>query len=407
MRNRIVCSVQRGIVAAAMALAVPGLADGQVAVRGDVVYTMAGDPIEDGVVLVGEDGRIERVGSTSRVRIPDGYRMLEAAVVTPGLLDAHTVVGLAGYMNQDHDQDQLDPSSPLQPELRAVDAYNAREPLVAWLREHGITTLHTGHGPGALISGQTMVVKTTGEHVGEALVDSVTMVAMTLGPTVSQNYSDIGTRARGVAALRAELLKAQQYRERRAEGKGSRVLGMELLARVLDGEIPALVTAQTVSEILAAIRLRDEFGFRLVLDGAAESHLLLDEIRTAGVPVILHPPMARAGGTMLNSTMETAKILNEAGIPFALQSGYESYVPKTRIVLFEAAVAARWGLPFEAALASITRDAAEIVGVADRVGTLERGKDGDLALFTGDPFEYTTQVCGVVIRGEVVSETCR
>ena len=131
----------------------------QMAVRGETVYTMAGAPIRDGVVLV-RDGKIERVGPAAQVTIPAGYQVLSAKVVTPGLVDAHSVVGLAGAMNQPHDQDQLERSSPIQPELRAIDAYNAREDLVAWLRGFGVTTVHTGHGPGALASGQTMIVKT-------------------------------------------------------------------------------------------------------------------------------------------------------------------------------------------------------------------------------------------------------
>lgn len=399
-------------LALAGAVALPASVGGQVAVRGGVVHTVSGAPIQDGVVLVAADGRIERVGPAAQVQIPSGYRVLEAAVVTPGLVDAHSVVGLAGALNQEDDQDQLERSDPMQPELRAFDAYNARETLVEWLREFGVTTLHTGHGPGALMSGQTMIVKTRGRNVGEAVVDSVTMVAMTLGPGVSQNFaSKAGTRAKGVALVRQELVKAQEYRAKRAgagDGDGpARDLGMDILARVLDGEVAALITAQRVSEILAALRLAEEFGFRLVLDGAAESYLVLDEIRKAGVPVILHPPMARASGTLENATMETARLLRDAGIPFTLQSGFESYVPKTRVILFEAAAAATYGLTREEALRAITLDAARIIGIDDRVGSLEPGKDGDLVLFDGEPLEYTTRVCAVVIEGEVVSETCR
>lgn len=396
--------------ALAGALALPAGAGGQVAVRGGVVHTVSGAPIQDGVVLVAADGRIERVGPAAQVQVPSGYRLLEAAVVTPGLVDAHSVVGLAGALNQPHDQDQLETSDPIQPELRAFDAYNATETLVEWLRDFGVTTLHTGHGPGALMSGQTMIVKTRGRNVGEAVVDSVTMVAMTLGPGVAQNFaSKAGTRAKGVALVRQELVKAQEYRAKRA-GDGdvpARDLGMDILARVLDGDVAALITAHRVSEILAALRLAEEFGFRLVLDGAAESYLVLDEIRRAGVPVILHAPMARATGTLENATMETARLLRDAGIPFTLQSGFESYVPKTRVILFEAAAAATYGLTREEALRAITLDAARIIGVDDRVGSLEPGKDGDLVLFDGEPLEYTTRVCGVVIQGEVVSETCR
>jgi imidazolonepropionase-like amidohydrolase len=382
----------------------------QVAVRGETVYTMAGAPIRDGVVLI-KDGKIERVGPASQVRIPEGYRTLTAKVVTPGLVDAHSTVGLAGALNQPHDQDQLDRGSAVQPELRAFDAYNARETLVEWLRGHGVTTVHTGHGPGATISGQTMVVKTVGDHVGAALVDSMTMIAMTLGPSVGRNYNgNPGTRSRGVLLLRNELIKAQEYAKKQkgpADKRGARDLKLEALARVVSGEIPALITAQGVTEILAALRLQQEFGFKLVLDGAAEAYLVMDEIKAAGVPVILHPTMVRTSGETENATLETAKKLVDAGIPVALQSGFEGYVPKTRVVLFEAALAAANGLTLEQALRTITIDAAKAIGQEKRVGSLERGKDGDLALFDGDPFEYTSHVCAVVVGGRVVSEECR
>lgn len=398
-----------GILAASGWAVSPAAA--QVAVRGETIYSMAGPAIQDGVVLIGKDGKIERVGPASQVRIPAGYRTLTARVVTPGLIDARTVVGLAGYLGQAHDQDQLDRTNAIQPELRAFDAYDAREPLIEWVRDFGVTTLHTGHGPGALMSGQTMVVKTRGTNIGQALVDSVTMVAMTLGPEVGANYGGRpGTRAKGMALVRGEFLKAQEYARKRQEAeKGKeppRDLKLEVLVRVLNGEVPALITAQRASEILAALRLREEFGFRLVLDGAAESYLVVDEVRAAGVPVILHPTMARHSGTLENATLETAGKLREAGIRVALQSGFEGYVPKTRVVLFEAAMAAAYGLPFEQALATITIDAARILGLEKRIGSLEAGKDGDLALFDGDPFEHTSHVCGVVIEGVVMSESC-
>ncbi|HEV2130603.1 MAG TPA: amidohydrolase family protein, partial [Longimicrobiaceae bacterium] len=335
-----------------------------------------------------------------------------ARVVTPGLIDARTVVGLAGYLNQPHDQDQLDRSNPIQPELRAIDAYNAEEELVGWLQGFGVTALHTGHAPGALVSGQTMVVKTRGSHVGEALVDSATMVVFTLGPEVSGNFPNRapGTRAKGVAMLRTELLKAQEYARKQrgpAAQRPARDLSLETLARVLSGELPALITAQRASEILTALRLQQEFGFELVLDGAAESYLVIDEIKRAGVPVILHPTMVRPGGETENATVETAKKLRDAGITVALQSGFEGYVPKTRVVLFEAAIAAANGLSFEEALRTITIDAARVIGQEQRLGSLERGKDGDVVLFDGDPFEYTSHVCAVIIEGRVVSEACR
>ncbi|HEV2763719.1 MAG TPA: hypothetical protein VGV38_12130, partial [Pyrinomonadaceae bacterium] len=189
----------------------PSAASAQIAVRGETVHTMAGAAIKDGVVLV-RDGKIERVGAASAVQVPAGYRVITARVVTPGLIDAHTVVGLSGYMNQPHDQMQLERSSAVQPELRAVDAYNARERLVEYLRGMGVTTIHTGHGPGSLVSGQTMIVKTFGDNVDEAAVVPSAMVAATLGDAgLAPGGRSPGTHAKLFAVLRGELLKAQEY----------------------------------------------------------------------------------------------------------------------------------------------------------------------------------------------------
>ncbi|HRQ63575.1 MAG TPA: amidohydrolase family protein [Xanthomonadaceae bacterium] len=377
------------------------------AVRAERLHTQTGAPIDHGVVLIRE-GRIAAVGTQDEIAVPEGMRVLDAAVVTPGLIDARSVVGLAGFMNQPHDQDQLESSAPMQPQLRALDAYNARDRLVDWLRELGITTLHTGHGPGALVSGQTMIVKTRGGSVEQAVIRPVAMLAAHLGPGAfgAENKSP-GTRAKQIALLRQQFIKAGEYRDKAARAKAdampARDLELETLVDVLEGRLPLLVTAQREQDIRSALRLREEFGIRIVLDGAAEAYLLTEAIAESGVPVLLHPPMARQFGEMENASFATAKTLHEAGITFALQAGYESYVPKTRVVLWEAAIAAAYGLPFEAALASITLDAARILGIADRVGSIEVGKDGDLALFDGDPFEYTSQVIGVVIEGEVVS----
>jgi len=398
------------LLALLLLLAAP--AQAQLAVRGDTGYTMAGPPLVDGVVLVGADGKIERVGEAARVRVPDGYRVLEAAVVTPGLVDARSTVGLSGLLNQEHDQDALDEGAPLQPSLRALDAYNAADELVGWLLGFGVTTVHTGHAPGALAAGQTTVVKTAYATLDEALVDSTAMMAMTLGPAIRRHFESPGTRARAVADLRRALYDALDYdRKRRAEDEDERPardLDKEALADVATGRMPALLEVHRAHDILSALRVAREFPqMRLVLSGASEAYRALGAIRAAGVPVVLHPTMMRAGGETENATFETARLLHEAGVPFALQSGYEAYVPKTRVVLFEAGVAAAYELPREAALAAVTRDAARILGVEERVGSLEVGRDADLALFDGDPLEYTSHVCAVVVDGRVVREGCQ
>lgn len=380
----------------------------QIAIKAETIHTSIGPAITNGVILI-RDGKIERVGTESQVTIPSGYRTISAKVATPGLIDAHTVVGLAGYLNQPGDQDQLDTSSAIQPELRAIDSYNSREKLVEYLRSFGITTIHTGHGPGALVSGETMIVKTVEGGGDSNVITAEAMVASTLGnPGLAGAGRSPGTRSKSIAMLRAELIKTQEYQSKMdsspVDKKPDRNLRSDALGRVIKRELPLLITANLSTDILAALRLAKEFNIRIVLDGAADAYLLIDQIKAAGVPVIVHATMARAGGDTENLTVENAAKLTRAGIPVALQSGYESYVPKTRIVLFEAGVAAANGLSFQEALASVTIGAARILGIANRVGSIEAGKDGDIALFDGDPFEYTTHVIGVIINGQVVSQ---
>ena len=389
--------------------------------RGEQVWTMGPQGvIADGVVVI-EDGAISAVGPASSVTIPANMRVMEAAIVTPGLIDAHSTVGLTGYLNQPDDQDQLDSTSPVQPHLRAIDAYNPHDRLVQWVRELGTTTLHTGHGPGALVSGQTMVVKTRGNTVDAALVEDGTMIVANLGAWALDREGSPGTRAKQMAMLRQALVAPQNLgevdgneNEDADEGRGNygepgdgRDLVKEAFASVIRGERPLLITAHRAQDIQSALRLAEEFDIDVLIDGAADAHMMLDELREAGVSVILHPTMARNEGELENAAFTTAAVLAEAGIPFALQSAYEAYVPKTRVVLWEAGFAAGNGLAREDALASITIDAARIIGMDDRIGSLEVGKHGDVALFDGDPFEYTSHVTGVVIEGEIVSNAVR
>jgi imidazolonepropionase-like amidohydrolase len=380
----------------------------QIAIRGETIHTMAGEPIRDGVVVV-RDGTIRALGPASSTRIPQDYKVISARVVTPGLIDAHSVVGLSGILNQPQDQEQLEKSSAIQPELRAIDGYNNRDPLIDWVRSFGVTTLHTGHAPGALVSGQTMIVKTAPADLSRAILVSNAMIAVTLGPgATAEKGKAPGTSSKAVAMLRSELLKAREYARKISKAKRdeppARDLRLEALVQALDGKAPLLITAHRHQDILAALRIGAEFKLKVVLDGAADAHLLLKEIKKSGYPVIVHATMARASEETENLGMETASKLKAAGIPFALQSGYESYVPKTRVVLLEAGVAAANGLTFQQALASVTIEAAKILGIDGRVGSLERGKSADLALYDGDPFEYTSHCVGVVVSG-VLTET--
>jgi len=392
--------------AIAFLLAACGACAQNLAVQGKTVYTMAGAAIQNGVVLI-ENGKIAQVGPAAQVKVPSGFQTVSAEVVTPGLVDAHSTVGLTGYLNTPTTQEQVERSTAVQPELRAIDAYDPRERLIEWVRSFGVTTMNTGHGPGALVTGQTMVVKTRGKTVEEAVIMPAAMVVANLGEQgMADRTKSPGTRGKQVAMLRGELIKAQGAKESagKKDGKPSeRNLKTEMFVKVLNGEMPMLVTANRARDIMTAIRLAKEFNFKLILDGCADCDLVMDEVKASGYPVIIHPTMQRATGETENISFETAAHLQAKGIPFALQSGFEGYVPKTRVLLFEAGFAAANGLTFDQALASVTINAAKLIGVANRVGSLETGKDGDVALYDGDPFEYTTHCVGTVIEGQMVS----
>lgn len=375
--------------------------EAQIAVRADTIYTVTGGTIANGVILI-RDGKIESVGAG--LTIPGGYTVYVARVVTPGLIDARSVVGFSGAYNVPSDQDQLEKSSPIQPELRAIDAYNPEDKLVDYVKRNGITTLHTGHGVGALFSGQTMVVKTRAGLTDEVTVKPLAMIAMTIGPAVSANYPSPGTRSKQVAMLRTELLKAQTTMRAGIKDTAKAAtsdLKQIMLQQLLRREVKALIEANTAVDIMSAIRLAREFNLSLVIEGAAEAYRLIEQIRQSGAEIIVHATMARAGGDMLNMTMENAAILTHAGIPVSIESGYEGYVPKTRVVLFEAAAAIRNGLSNQDALKAITINPARLLGLDRQIGSIEKGKDADLVLFNGDPFEYTTKPCIVIIDGKV------
>lgn len=183
-------------------------------------------------------------------------------------------------------------------------------------------------------------------------------------------------------------------------------LKMEMLTKLLKGEIKALITANNSTDIMSAIRLAKEFNLKLVLNGAAEAYRLIPQIKEAKAELILHATMARNGGDMVNMSRESAAILTAAGIPVSIETGFEAYVPKTRILLFEAAQAIPYGLSFNDALRSITINPARLLGLDKRIGSIEKGKDADLVLYNGDPFEYLTKVCKVFIDGELVADHC-
>lgn len=354
------------------------------------------ETIHFGVVVVA-DGRIESVGREA----PAGVPVFAADHVTPGLIDAHGAAGLSGAMNLAEDQDQEEKTAPNQAALRALDGFNPREPLLRYLLEHGVTLVHCVPGPGNAISGQAGVFRTFADTTEKATVLFPSAMVFNLGEEAKRDPEKAPGTRMGVAALiRGALAAAGAPRK---DDEKERDLNREALAELLAGKMPALFVGHREDDLLTAIRIAREFGLRAILSQATEGYLVKDEIRAAGVPVLAAPTMQRAGDLeRFNTCLENAALLADAGVPVAITSGYESYVPKTRVVLFEAAVAAANGLYFGPALRAVTIDAATILGIADRYGSLEPGKVADLVCYDGDPFEYTTHVTAVYGNGRLV-----
>jgi imidazolonepropionase-like amidohydrolase len=371
--------------------------------------------IAGGVVLI-DNGKISRVGDSASVPIPADYERISVRVAAPGLIDAHSVLGLAGMYNVPADQDSDERTDPNQAHLRAIDGFNPREPLLDYVLRFGVTVVQSGPGRANVIGGQAGIFKTRAATVEAATLRFPSAVIFTLGEAPKAAYGAGGkepaTRMATAALIRRALVEARDYARKMTDPDESkrpaRNLKLESLARVVSGELPAVMTVHREDDILTAIRLAKEFELKLILDAATEGYLAVDAIRASGAPVFVHPPMQRIDAPeTMNASLENAAILARAGIPIAIQSGFEDYVPKARIVLFEAGVAAANGLGFEPALRAITIDAARLLAIDDRVGSIEEGKDADLALFDGDPFEYASHVEAVIINGEVAHRRAR
>ncbi len=282
-----------------------------------------------------------------------------------------------------------------------------------WVRELGVTTVQTGPSPGAPVGGRTVVARTAAaplESVSHSLDGSL---VLTLGEQPKWSFGSLGARTRmgSVALIRQAFADAEEHRVRRrlslADRPGSDI-GLDALIDVIEGRRQVVVVAHRANDLLTALRLGEELGFVPVLAGASEASVVREAIVEAGASVWVGPIMTRHGpGEREHAHLQNAALLADAGVRIGFTSGFEGYVPKVRVVLWEAALAAANGLGPERALRALTLDAAAILGIDDRVGSIEVGKEADLALFDGDPFEYASHVCAVVIAGEVVSEACR
>jgi imidazolonepropionase-like amidohydrolase len=387
----------------------PGAAGNNAVILAGRLYTVAKKPIEDAVVVI-KDGKVVAVGPRASVEIPADFPVISAVSVTPGLIDANSIVPLSGQYNIAADQDADEMSDPDQAEVRVLDGFNPAEPLLRFLLEQGVTVVHVCPGRENVIAGVTGVFRTHGTNVESMAVKFPESLLFNLGEAPKRAYHGAkpGTRMGTAALVRKAFTDAVNYRRKRESPKAGEPpldtnLKMESLRAVLDHKVSALFAAQKADDLMTALRLINEFHLDGKLALGAEAYLVADQIAAAKVPLIVHPTMQHAESIeTINSYLGNAASMADAGIPIAIGAGAEGYVPKTRVVRQEAAIAMVYGLGRDAALKSITLDAARILGVDAQYGSLEPGKIGDVVLYDGDPFEYSTHVVAVLVDGKLV-----
>lgn len=393
-------------VAAGLCLVAPRAAAQVIAVEAERVMTMGPEGTIEPAVIIVRDGIIESVvqGTVQSVSIPAGARVLSASVVTPGFIDARTTLGLAGVLSVDDDDNEV--SGPNQAAVRAMDAFNLREPMLRYARSRGVTVIQSGPGDANSIGGQAGIFRSDAVTTIDAVIQTPSALVMTLTESAKTTYADQGripnTRMANVGIIRQALLDARRYHQQRAtDDPPERDLKQEALALLLNREIPALVAASRVDEIATALRLADEFGFRMIIVGAADARFVADKLAAADVAVLYSPP----GDDLYASAtphfaLSVPSILATQGVRYALVSGDGLAAPRTDL-LIHATNAVRQGLSREDGLRAITIDPAELLGIGDQFGSIEQSKSADLVLFTGDPFDAESQIIGVVVGGRV------
>ena len=399
-----------------------------VAIRGATVLTMAGPPMRGATVLI-RNGKIAGVGTN--LAIPSDANIVDASgkYVMPGLIDAMTYYGIDA-------QDLAEASDPITPELRIIDAYDptgmgfasGAGPLRASeLLIGGVTAQYVGPGDATIVSGQGAVVKTAGANLGAITVKEPAAMDMSVGSGPTKTFRaknrTPNTHSAVMSLLRQSLIRAQEYdrawqvydsaKSRATPPK--RDPGMDALVKVLHRQMPARIQANTITDIRGAMRLADEFNFNLIINGGAQAYQMKAELAAKKIPVVLGPiSHPFISGDEIPDLKEypapderNAGWLHQAGVPIAIASyshglGGLAQPVTGKWLLIDASLAAGYGLPDDEVLRAITLYPAQILGVADRLGSIEIGKDGDVIVLDGPPLSIKTWVESVYVGGELV-----
>lgn len=371
------------------------------------IFPMEGKSIDGGFVRT-NGTKIEEVGPMSSYQTRKNEEVIDVqgAWVLPGLIESHAHIGITedkwGIIGDDCNEQ----TNPVTTALRAIDAVNPMDPAFHDAIEAGITSVMVGPGSSNVVGGQFVFMKTQGRCMDNMIVKYPAAMKVAFGENPKTAYGDKdqypSTRMGTAALLRKTLFQAAQYeREKESGSLEKEDFDMEPWLPVLRREIPMKAHAHRADDILTAIRIAKEFQVDITIDHGTESHLIVDEVKASGFPVIVGPDLtARSKLEVKNLDFKTNKILQEAGVLFSITTDHP--VSLIQYLPLCAGLAVKYGLPMEEGLKAITISAARICRVDDRVGSLKKGKDADIAVFSGNPLEVFTNTLYTIIDGEII-----
>ena len=371
------------------------------------VKTMAGEDIIGGSVLIGDDGKIAKVGKDIEC---EGAEVIDALgkLVTPGCVEAHCHIGLDNSAMRWEGHDYNEASDPITPHMRAIDSINPIDEPYEEATSHGVTSACTGPGSANVVGGTFTSIKLTGKRVDNMIIKDPVAMKCAFGENPKGVYGQNGKKTpitrMGTAALLRELLfKSRNYLEAKEAGKEPNFdMKLEAMIPVMRGEIPLKAHAHRADDIFTSIRIAKEFGVKLTLDHCTDGSLIADELAKEGFPAFVGPSFGNKSKIELkNKSFSTPADLHRAGVPISIITD-APVIPLMYLPLC-AGLAVKSGLDYEEAWRAITINPAKHTGIGDRVGSLEAGKDGDVVIWNKDPLtEIGTKAYITVVDGKIV-----
>ena len=371
------------------------------------ILPIVGEEIENGSLLI-DQGKIAAIGTD--LPVPPGAEVIDARgrLVTPGCIDAHCHIGLDNEAMGWEGADYNEIVDPLTPQMRAIDSINPLDPGFADAVRGGVTTACTGPGSANVVGGTFAVIKLQGKRVDKMILKNPAAMKCAFGENPKGCYGKNGSKApmtrMGTAALLREILfRAKRYREDQLAGKKPNFdMKLEAMLPVLSGEIPLKCHCHRADDILTAVRIVREFGLRATLDHCTDGALIADELAEEGFPVLIGPSLGHKSKIELaNKSFTTPGVLNRAGLTVCIIT--DAPVIPLQYLPMCAGLAVNSGLDLTEAWKAITINPAKVLGVDDRVGSLEIGKDADIVIWTADPLaKIGGEAYITIIDGQIV-----